>query len=162
MSRDPRFLAAASCGADSGSGELRWRFGWRWTRRWKSATAGFQSLTLCIITSTPATRWRRCLFCRHNAGQRIQRSSRDHLWQLAGRCDGKGAASSRAVTGLKTTTARPKAVPFQSCLGFQVLLHPWFKNIFCADRCAPVNNRSPERNAQNIMLTESANGPYTS
>ncbi len=37
-----------------------------------------------------------------------------------------------------------------------------FKKIFCADKCAPVSNNSPKRNAQNIMLAESANGPYTS
>ena len=31
-----------------------------------------------------------------------------------------------------------------------------------AERCAPVSNSNPERNAQNIRLTESENGPYTS
>ncbi len=31
-----------------------------------------------------------------------------------------------------------------------------------ADKCAPVNNNSPVRKAQNIRLTEIANGPYTS
>jgi hypothetical protein len=31
-----------------------------------------------------------------------------------------------------------------------------------AERLAPANSSNPERNAQNIMVTESANGPYTS
>ena len=31
-----------------------------------------------------------------------------------------------------------------------------------ADRCAPVSSSIPDRNAQNIRLTEMANGPYTS
>src|SRR6266581_4646234 len=32
----------------------------------------------------------------------------------------------------------------------------------CADRCAPVSNSRPDRKAQNIKVTESENGPYTS
>jgi hypothetical protein len=31
-----------------------------------------------------------------------------------------------------------------------------------ADKCAPVNINNPERKAQNIRLTDKANGPYTS
>jgi hypothetical protein len=31
--------------------------------------------------------------------------------------------------------------------------------IFCAERCAPASSSSPERNAQNIMLTDNAKGP---
>ncbi len=33
---------------------------------------------------------------------------------------------------------------------------PW------AERCAPVNSKSPDRNAQNIKLTDNEKGPYTS
>ena len=33
------------------------------------------------------------------------------------------------------------------------------KNVFWADKCAPVSNSNPRRKAQNIMLAESANGP---
>jgi hypothetical protein len=37
--------------------------------------------------------------------------------------------------------------------------HSCFKKIFCADKWAPVSNNNPDRNAQNIMLTDKANGP---
>ncbi len=37
-----------------------------------------------------------------------------------------------------------------------------FRIILRADRCAPVSSSIPDRNAQNIRLTEMANGPYTS
>ena len=33
------------------------------------------------------------------------------------------------------------------------------RKIFCAERCAPVSSSNPDKNAQNIMLTEIANGP---
>ncbi len=37
--------------------------------------------------------------------------------------------------------------------------HSCFRKIFWAERWAPVSNSNPDKNAQNIMLTEIANGP---
>jgi len=37
-----------------------------------------------------------------------------------------------------------------------------FLKLFCADKCAPASKSMPDKNAQNIRLTEIANGPYTS
>ena len=58
------------------------------------------------------------------------------------------------------TTGQPRAVPtFFKLMMIETASYSCLRKIFCAERCAPVSSSNPDRNAQNIMLTEIANGP---
>lgn len=61
------------------------------------------------------------------------------------------------------TSAAQQSKP-QSDAGTKRSLEPldYFRKCSCAERWAPVSSSNPERNAQNIKLTDNENGPYTS